>query len=441
MKYTKEHFIYLSRKIHGEKYDYSKVVYNGSRVKVEIICPTHGSFWQEPADHIRGRGCNLCNKHHKMNNIEFIEKASKKHNNFYDYSLSNYIDAFTKVKIICPLHGVFEQSPSTHIYGQGCPKCKAEKISKNLKKTREVFIHEMNSIYGDSYDFSISNYSGTHNEVDVICKKHGVFRRTPHELLDGKGCKVCCKNMKLDTDSFILKAKEIYGDLYCYDNVNYIDTNTKVLIICPVHGEFAQRPHDHIIRGCPKCGHENGGKKLSEQKTFTQSQFLERCKETHGDTYDYSKAIYKGYNDKVIIICKKHGDFSQIAGEHMNGAGCPHCKKSMGEKRVYDFLSKNNIQCKREYEIKNTYALCTNNIIRVDFYLPDYNAFIEYNGGQHYRPVKWFGGIEKFNEQQARDLALRLYCEQNKIKLIEIPYWDFDKIEEVLKRELKIKTK
>ena len=92
MRYTKEEFVRRATARHGNKYNYDKVVYVGSQVKVEIVCPEHGSFWQEPASHLRGRGCQMCNPHHKIDTSEFIRRGNAKHNNKYDYSLSDYKD-------------------------------------------------------------------------------------------------------------------------------------------------------------------------------------------------------------------------------------------------------------------------------------------------------------------------------------------------------------
>jgi hypothetical protein len=126
---TKEELIEESAKIHGSKYDYSLVVIYGPRVKVKIICPIHGEFKQSIDSHIRTKcGCPLCGDllkgaTRRLTTEEFVERAKKTHDNLYDYSLVDYINSNTKVKIICPIHGEFKQNPSLHLYGCGCKNC------------------------------------------------------------------------------------------------------------------------------------------------------------------------------------------------------------------------------------------------------------------------------------------------------------------------------
>ncbi len=133
-KLTTKEFIQKAKQVHLDKYDYSKVLYEKSSEKVEIICPEHGSFYQTPNNHLKGKRCNICFKNYK-NELQtkdlsyFINKSNIIHNYIYDYSLANYKSARSKVKIICKKHGVFEQSPDSHFSGRGCPKC-VHKVSK-----------------------------------------------------------------------------------------------------------------------------------------------------------------------------------------------------------------------------------------------------------------------------------------------------------------------
>lgn len=438
-KYTKEEFVRRARLKHGDKYNYDKVVYIDSQTDVEIICPFHGSFWQKPSQHLRGNGCPMCNPYHKMSTEEFVKRAREIHGDKYDYSLVEYVNAQTKVKIICPIHGIFEQKPSMHLQGQGCSRCFADRTSKRLRKTKEQFLQEMYELYGDQYDFTNSVYNGTHEQMTVVCKDHGEFVRTPHELLDGKGCHVCMPNMMLNTQTFIQKARMVHGDRYSYDKVKYVDIHTKVCITCDKHGDFWQEPNYHINcgNGCPFCGHEECGRKLSEQKRYTQKQFEEQSIKVHGHRYDYSQSRYIDSKHDVYVICPDHGGFWQNAGEHMCGAGCPMCNRRNGEERVARYLKENNINFIEQHRIANDNLLSVNKVFVVDFFLPYHNAIIEYNGKQHYTPIDYFGGKENFELQQSRDESLRFYCQEHEIKLIEIPYTDFNNIEKILDKELK----
>lgn len=131
---TTEEFIERARKVHGEKYDYSKVKYVNNCTKVCIICPEHGEFWQTPNDHLSGRGCPKCAlEKFRSNTEEFIEEAKKIHGDKYDYSKVNYINNYTKVCIICPEHGEFWQTPSNHLSGRGCSICSESRLEKSLR--------------------------------------------------------------------------------------------------------------------------------------------------------------------------------------------------------------------------------------------------------------------------------------------------------------------
>lgn len=135
----KEYFIEKANKIHNNKYDYSKLVYLGNKTKVEIICSIHGSFWQTPNDHLDHCGCPECRKSKKLTTETFIKRANQTHNNLYDYSKVQYINADIKIEIICKRHGSFWQLPSNHIAGQDCPKCRLKEQSKLYEKIKSRF--------------------------------------------------------------------------------------------------------------------------------------------------------------------------------------------------------------------------------------------------------------------------------------------------------------
>lgn len=132
MKYIIDNFIKRAREIHGNKYDYSKVEYVNNHTKVCIVCPIHGEFWQTPQSHLSKNGCLECGGRKKITTKQFIEKSRKVHGNKYDYSKVEYKNNSTKVCIICPIHGEFWQTPSMHSKGQGCPFCKTSKLENEM---------------------------------------------------------------------------------------------------------------------------------------------------------------------------------------------------------------------------------------------------------------------------------------------------------------------
>lgn len=188
-------FIEQAKMIHGNKYDYSKVNYINEKTKVCIICPKHGEFWQKPEVHLMGCGCQKCCKTGVKHTHEtFIEKAKTTHGNKYDYSKVVYKNARTKVCIICNekdefgiKHGEFWQTPTSHLCGSGCPKCKHKFL------TKDYFISKSNLVHNNKYDYSQVNFVNASTKIKIICPEHGEFRQTPSKHLSGQGCPFCLK--------------------------------------------------------------------------------------------------------------------------------------------------------------------------------------------------------------------------------------------------------
>ena len=197
---TTEQFIEEARKIHGDKYGYSKTEYINNRIKVCIICPIHGEFWQIPADHIKNKaGCPKCKtevlrKTFQHNNELFIRKSKDVHGNKYDYSKVEYKNNKEKVCIICPEHGEFWMMPTNHYYGkQGCPKCSGQGLN-----TTEI-IERFRKVHGNKYDYSKVEYRNHNEKVCIICPIHGEFWQTPHKHYNGRGCPIC-RESKLEEE-------------------------------------------------------------------------------------------------------------------------------------------------------------------------------------------------------------------------------------------------
>lgn len=186
------------------------------------------------------------------------------------------------------------------------------------KLTPAEFILRARQVHGGKYDYSKVDYKGYEEPVEVGCAIHGYYKQSPHSHLAGKGCPSCAGNTKYTNESFIRKANEVHGERYDYSAVNYISSQTKVTIICKLHGPFEQKPNGHLLgQGCPVCA--------GRQKK-TRSQFILDAREIHGYRYDYSKSIYVNDATKLCITCAKHGDFFQTPNSHLRGGGCPKCK-------------------------------------------------------------------------------------------------------------------
>lgn len=248
---TTNEFINDAKIVHGDEYDYSRVEYINMRTKVEIVCARHGSFWQTPAKHIDSKQrCSSCAGVKKLTTEEFIKRAIAIHGDRYDYSIVKYKTQSEKIKIICKIHGVFLQRPQDHLkLKQGCSSCYG-----NKKSSAEEFSLKASKIHNRKYDYSQVKYKNTDIKVRIICPDHGVFTQTPYHHLKGVGCPDCGGSKKLTTNEFIRDAKKIHGKKYDYSKVEYKNTEDKIIIICPIHGEFLQRPaHHKNNEGCPEC--------------------------------------------------------------------------------------------------------------------------------------------------------------------------------------------
>lgn len=195
----------------------------------------------------------------KLTTEEFIAKAKAIHGDKYDYSSSNYENSMTKLIIICKEHGEFLVTPNGHLSQKhGCRVC-----ARNKPMNTVEFISRAIGIHGDLYDYSDVKYSGSHNVVKIICKKHGAFEQVAYSHLAGRGCKKCKYEEQSilqtnDLSEFIKKSLVKHGGRYAYDKTLYLGAHVKVQIKCPVHGYFWQKPNSHLNgRGCPSCA-KNG---------------------------------------------------------------------------------------------------------------------------------------------------------------------------------------
>jgi len=257
-KLTIEEFINKSNLIHKNKYDYSLIEYKDSKSKISIICKRHGVFNQTPNSHMSGKGCPECGNNQKVSNNDFIKRCSLLHKNKYDYSLTNYISKNRPVKIICKEHGVFELTPQSHFFKRvGCKLCKGR------VKTTDDFIKKSNLIHNYKYDYSLSYYTGNKNKVKIICKEHGIFEQVANYHLSGGGCSICGGKNPKTTNDFLDNSILIHNNKYDYSLVDYKNNKTKVKIICKEHGIFEQVPYSHINgSGCPSCNESKGEKEI-----------------------------------------------------------------------------------------------------------------------------------------------------------------------------------
>jgi len=184
--------------------------------------------------------------------------------------------------------------------------------------------------------------------------------------------------------------------------------------------------------GCPSCGNEAIGKALS----FTKEQFILKSQKVHGDKFDYSKVEMHNATNKVIIICRKHGEFKQLAQSHLGGVGCPKCASSKGENAIRSFLDANNIRYIAQHQFPDCKRV---KCLKFDFYLPDYHICIEYDGEGHFRPIKNIDlkkALLLLKYAQENDHIKNEYCKSKNIPLLRIDYTQKSQITTMLSERL-----
>lgn len=302
-----------------------------------------------------------------------------------------------------------------------------------IKKTTEQFIKDAILVHGDKFDYSLSKYCNAKTKIKIICPNKHIFEQIPNDHLNGHGCKKCSGwgEMKNNNETFLKRIEEIHGkDIICEETF-YKNHNEKVTLHCPKHGFFEKAPKELLIKkqGCIKCGYE----KSSSKNKMSLEVFIKKSNQIHDNKYNYSLVNYKNANTKVEIICPKHGIFLQCPKDHINQLqGCPLCAVSKGEKEILKYLKENNIKYIPQHAFDNCVNEQTGRKLFFDFYIPEYNLCIEFDGEQHFFPLEIFGGAKKFNYLIQRDEIKNKYCKENNINILRIKYNQFKQINNIL---------
>ena len=355
----------------------------------------------------------------------FIAKAKIVHNDKYNYSSVEYVNSKTKINIVCPIHGNFEQTPNNHIQGSGCISCAFE----------YDFLGKAKLVHGDRYDYSLTKYRNHNSKITIICRDHGIFIQKPRDHLSGSGCSICGKSQQklkltMTHSEFIIKAKAIHNDRYEYCE-QYINIFNKITIKCRVHGNFQQLPSNHLRgAGCNLC--------IIQNRQLNYDDFINKANTIHYNKYTYIESDYIKSTSKTTIVCPKHGNFRQLASDHLSGHGCPMCSESRGEISIRAWLIKNNI----EFKAQAKFDSCQYRSSLLFDFAATHNrslVLIEYHGEQHYSCTKFFGASQKlaakqFKIIQLRDQIKRQWCLENSTKLLIIPYTDYLIIEDILNK-------
>ena len=345
--YTLDDFIREADEVHDGYYSYELIKAFKNKTDYYLInCPVkeHEPFSQKGSKHLAGQGCNPC----KLKSAGakrvlpikvFKERCMMRYKERYDLSRISYRKLHDQIEVGCkvPGHGFFETEANNFMRGKsGCQLCAAIANGLRCRKTNEEFINEAKRIHKKKYDYSLVSYKDTKTNVLITCPKedHGIFPQLPSVHLGGGGCPKCAnettaEKLSLKLDEFLRRAKEKHGDKYDYSKVvlsKKSPSHTPVEIVCSVHGHFPQAPIVHFKSGCRKCHMEY---LWNEVRPIGKEEWIKRSNEQHSNKYSYElvKDFSKVTKSIVTIICpvQDHGEFKQLARDHMDGRGCQKC--------------------------------------------------------------------------------------------------------------------
>ena len=360
----------------------------------------------------------------KLTHEEFMERFYVRNKNAGDIEiLGEYVNAHTKIKCRCKKDGYeWETRPNDLLNNHGCPKC------VGMYKTTEEFVNELKEINNNIE--IIGEYKDNKTKIKCKCKIDGhEWKATPNSLLNGSGCPKCVGKIKnKTTEYFINELKEINDDIEILGE--YVNNKTKIKCKCKIDGyEWEVIPHSLLSgSGCPKC--------VGMHKTT--EEFKQEMKEINNNIEIIGE--YINAKIKIKCKCKIDGHEWEIKPNNLlSGQGCPKCNESKGEKRVAKFLDSKNIEYEQQYKFNNCRS---KNELPFDFYIPNLNIAIEYDGEDHYKVNKrskndtYEKAFNRFVEGKIRDTIKTIYCKENNIKLIRIAYTEYNNIEKILEKEL-----
>ena len=403
----------------------------------------------------------------------FRPKAEAVHGNDLDFSKAVYVNSSTKVIVICPTHGEYLTMPWRIIYGSGCKKCNGPRSGTKLNA--DNFHVKMSEIHGDALDFSLAQFKSWAESVIVICPVHGQYKAMPGNLLQGSGCRPCVyTSMALSQEEFEKRSESRHPGQFNYGLAKYVNIHTPVILQCRLCDRvFERSPASHMAgAGCPSCG---------ERKHRTQEEFIAEVKEVHGADIDTSDSIFRGMAETVkVTCCKCKTCWDPIAGNLLNGHGCPicnagsytsatyavECQRHYGSDK-YDYSEseyrgmRENITikcklcghvfstnagkhmtqeygcpCQRQSRGENAVQRCLEELkipfqrawpvpetqLVADFYLPQHRAAIEFDGQQHFKDVIWFQSTKEL--VQERDRRKDLQCFGMGLSMLRIHWKD-----------------
>lgn len=274
--------------------------------------------------------------------------------------------------------------------------------------TREEWLSRFAQKHGDRYTYIESDIRGADKKITILCARHGPFSQTPTMHANGNGCPKCAneetgERNSTGTAALIEAFRQAHGERYDYSLVKSTRVSQKAEIVCRKHGAFKQLAADHMQgRGCRQCYAETIGERDRKPHDALIAQFIE----VHGERYDYSLVEYKGNKQRIKIVCPDHGEFEQIASDHLNGSVCPKCvnmRDPKANREIYDFILSLGVEPVREYQPFDDRRA-------IDVYVPSCRVGIEHNGlvwhSEKFHPKPRTHLIKKHRDANAAGIRL-----------------------------------
>ena len=434
-KLRKSHVDFI--KIVADKNPNIKILnkYISSQNYVNCLCLICRHTWSALAGNIaEGHGCPKCaiknrSQRQTKTHEHFMSQLDLIKNKEY-VILSKYNNANTYIKCRCLIcNNIWETLPNNLLSGSGCPYC------SNKIKTHSIFVKQAK--FKNPNIEILGTYNGSHNKIEckcLICKN--VWNPSATSILSGIGCPNCAKikqskNRLWTLDQYKNKLIHKRNDVICTSKY-YINSKTLIEHMCTTCGyKWNVRPASIMIGyGCPKCGIV----KQTDKRRKTKDQYQKELV-----LLDNNIILLGEYITSTTPILHKcnicDNEWYATPNNILRRHGCPHCTSSKLEEIVEYYLTSNNIRFDKGMKYSNLVGI-GNGKLSYDFYLSEYNLLIECQGEQHERPVKYFGGIKTFIKQKIHDTRKRKYAHDHNIKLLEIWYYENNKIDKILEQTL-----
>ena len=423
-KFTKSHDDYVKQLNKINPYIVPLEKYIGSSVPILHLCKLHNIKWKAiPSNLLKGQGCIECGKEKFIKKIrfsheEYIEKLKVVNPNVE--VIEHYLGSNVPILHKCLIHNVnWNTAPSNVLSGKGCPKCRRGEIRMKMAKSHADYVKEL-AEKNPTVEVT-GKYVNGRTKIQHHCLIHNIYWDTvPSNVLKGCGCPKCLAERI--TTSNCLSNQEYIETLQSNNaNVismeNYVNIKTPILHKCLIHNYEWKTSPASVLQGCgcPECGRQ----KISCKIKKTHKEYVNELKNVNPDIVVIEK--YIDSRTPILHKCLIHDYEWKNSPIHiLSGTSCPLCHESRGERFTRQWLEDHNIR----YEREKIFQDCKDEKpLPFDFYLPDFNLCIEYQGKQHYEPIDYFGGKENLSYVIKHDNIKEKYCKDNGITLLQIPYY------------------